>query len=105
MLFYFGKTIRKQSEVYHRRKLGLLALNGVGYGTPFVTKADAITEGKRLNILNGETGITYNDDNDLTNVLLNIHKRPQKYINMGSNVREYYLKYRTLEKMIDSIVN
>ena len=103
MLFYFGKTIRKHSGVYHRRKLGLLVLNSVGYGTPFVTKADATTGGKRFNILNGETGIIYNDDNDLTNVLLNIHERPQKYIDMGLNAREYYLKYRTPEMMVKSI--
>jgi len=82
---------------------GLSVLNSMGHGTAFVTKADAITGGERFNIINGENGIIYNDDSELKDVLMDIHKHPQKFIDMGFKAREYYLQNRTPEEMVKSI--
>jgi glycosyltransferase involved in cell wall biosynthesis len=78
---------------------GLSVLKSMGYGVPFVTRIDSITGGERLNIINGENGILYNNQDDLTNILIEIIRNPEKFKKMSTNAREYYINYATPEKM------
>jgi glycosyltransferase involved in cell wall biosynthesis len=78
---------------------GLSVLKSMGYGVPFVTRIDSITGGERLNILNGENGVFYNNADELTNILLEVVRNPEKFKKMSANAREHYLNNATPEKM------
>ena len=85
------------------RQAGLSVLEAMGYGVPFVTMANAITGGERLNIIDGETGVLLRQESDLVDVLLDVSSHPAKYREMGSRAYEYYWSSRTPEHMADGL--
>jgi glycosyltransferase involved in cell wall biosynthesis len=84
---------------------GLSVLESMGYGVPFVTQKDSITGGERLNIIQNENGILYNNHHELEDIILEITSNPQKYIKMGKNARDFYMKYRKPTDMANGLVN
>ena len=98
----------KKLEPYFRQSFacispgqaGLTVLTSMGYGTPFITKVGAITGGEIFNIKNNENGIIYDQENDLTNIIIDIHKNRQKYITMGINARKFYMTNRRPDQMV-----
>lgn len=78
---------------------GLSVQKSMGYGVPFVTKKDAITGGEIFDIVNGENGILYETDLELSDVILDINYNPEKYVIMGKNGEVFYSKFRTIDKM------
>jgi glycosyltransferase involved in cell wall biosynthesis len=84
---------------------GLSVLNSMGHGTAFVTRKDAITGGERFNILNGDTGVLYEKDEELLDIINDVHRNPQKYIEIGNRARKYYLKQRNPEQMATSMID
>lgn len=84
---------------------GLSVLKSMGYGVPFITSIDAITGGERLNIVHNENGILYNSDSDLQNIILDIARNQEKYIQLGNNAKKYYLSYRTPEIMSKGFID
>jgi glycosyltransferase involved in cell wall biosynthesis len=84
---------------------GLSVLTSMGYGTPFITRKDAITGGEIFNIVNHDNGILYNDSQELISILLDITNNPPHYIQMGMNAREHYLQNCTIERMVDGFMS
>lgn len=84
---------------------GLTVLKSMGYGVPFVTKEDAITGGCKMNIKNGENGILYKDNSELSEILKEIIKNRRKYIEMGKNAYDYYWTYATPDIMAKGVID
>jgi len=83
---------------------GLSVLESMAHATPFVTKNNAITGGERFNIKPFKTGLLYNSEEELVEILIDIKNNPQKYIDMGSSAQKYYMFERTPELMVQSFV-
>ena len=79
---------------------GLSVLLCMGYGTPFATYRNAITGGEIFNIENGVNGVLLNVNQNLVNLLLDATENRGKYISMGINARDYYLRNASLENMV-----
>lgn len=84
---------------------GLSVLKSFGFGVPFVTRKNAITGGEIFNIIDGFNGIFYNNEKELTNIILNTIQNQKFYINMGRNAYNYYNDYCTLENMYTQFDN
>ncbi len=82
---------------------GLSVLKSMGYGVPYICKKNAITGGEIFNIENGVSGILYDNDKDLKNIILDIENQPNKYIEMGVRAKKYYDLYRKPEDMAKGI--
>jgi len=82
---------------------GLSVLSSMGYGTPFITKYDAITGGEIFNINNGKNGVLYKNNDDLTSILIDIMKNPIRYIEMGNEARQYYNEHRQVSHMVKGL--
>ncbi len=99
------KYFRKALACISPGQAGLSVLTSMGYGTPFITKYDAITGGEIFNITNQITGIIYTNDNELSNIIIDISNNKKKYIEMGLEARKFYLENRRPEQMIDSLIS
>lgn len=84
---------------------GLTVLTSMGYGTPFITRYDAITGGEIFNIKNGNNGILYNNKRQLENYMHEMTINKEKYIRMGEEARKYYLKHRTPDIMVQAFID
>ena len=84
---------------------GLSVLTSMGYGTPYITRKDAITGGEIFNIVHDFNGTLYNSDKDLVNILKDISADPAKYIKMGLNARAHYLKHRSPTQMAQAFLD
>ena len=82
---------------------GLSVLESEGYGVPFITMYNAYTGGERFNIHDGIDGILMKQENELSNLILDISDHPEKYIQMGQNAYKYYHSERTIEIMTKGI--
>ena len=78
---------------------GLSCPKSMGYGVPFVTRKDAITGGEIYHITPGETGIMYEKDEELTDIIEDACKNPDKYIRMGIAAKDYYDNNATIKHM------
>ncbi len=84
---------------------GLTVLKSMGYGVPFITRKDSITGGEIFNISNGQNGVLYASDSDLKEILFDIEKNNQRYINMGVAAKNYYNKYATPAIMAEGVIS
>lgn len=78
---------------------GLSVPKSMGYGVPFVTRKDAITGGEIYHISSGDNGILYDEDDDLTKILIDASLKPDKYIQMGQRAKSYYDNHATISHM------
>lgn len=93
---------QKELEQYFRKayacispgQAGLSVLTSMGYGTPFITRKDAITGGEIFNIKNNINGILYNNDDELTDIIIEINYNNLKYLDLGIKAREFYIENR-----------
>jgi glycosyltransferase involved in cell wall biosynthesis len=98
---YFSKSIFCISPC----QAGLSVLKSMGYGVPFVTQANAITGGERLNIITGENGLLYNNSDELIKIILDAYNCPQRYIKMGINAAAYYESNATPQLMAKGVLD
>lgn len=75
------------------KQAGLSVQKSFGYGTPFVTRPDAITGGERLDIKEGYNGFFYNNVAELAEILIDSCRNTVDLKNISKNARNYYLKY------------
>ena len=84
---------------------GLSVLKSMGYGVPFITKLNAITGGEIFNIENKVSGILYENDNELKDIIVDISENKSKYIKMGEKAKNFYDNHRKPEDMAQGISN
>lgn len=84
---------------------GLTVLKSLGYGVPFVTSHNAITGGERFNVIEGETGFYCDTQEEITKVMIDSYKNPEKYRAIGNSAYDYYWENRTPEKMAQGIID
>lgn len=69
---------------------GLSCPKSMGYGVPFVCRRDAITGGEVYHMTSGVNGIMYDNDSDLTDILVDAIDYPSTYVEMGVRAKNYY---------------
>ena len=84
---------------------GLSVLKSMGYGVPFVTRANAITGGERYNIIDKENGLFYNTREELVTIIADAYKNPDSYITMGINAQKYYTSNATTRHMAQGFID
>ncbi len=84
---------------------GLSVLKSFGYGVPFVTHKNAITGGERLNIIDGENGILFNEDSELVEILVDVAQNREKYLEMGQKAKHFYNTQRTPQNMANGFID
>lgn len=84
---------------------GLSVPKSMGYGVPFVTRKDAITGGELYHIADGENGILYSRDEELTTIMKDAASCRGKYITMGEKAREYYYAHATVRHMAQGAID
>lgn len=83
------------------KQAGLSVQKSLGYGTPFVTRPDAITGGERLDVFDKENGFFYETIEELADIMVDAYKNPAKIEVMSNNARSYYLKEASPQKMVE----
>ena len=83
---------------------GLSVCTSMGNGVPFITRADAITGGEICHITDGVNGVLYNNNEDLTGILIDVIDNPSKYIEMGGKAKEYYDNNATIQHMVKGLM-
>ena len=95
----FSKSIACISPL----QAGLSVLESMGYGVPYITMEDAITGGEAFNIQNNENGLRLDNVDEFKNVILDISKDKEKYIQLGLNAYNHYWENRKPEDMAKGI--
>lgn len=100
---YFGNALACISP----GQAGLSVLNSMANSVPFVTKKNAITGGEIFNInFNGnKTGVLYETEDELIELICDINRNKERYIEMGINARKYYEDYCSPKQMIQSFMD
>lgn len=83
------------------KQAGLSVQKSLGYGTPFVTRPNAITGGERLDVHDKENGFFYESIEELSDIMVDAFKNPAKIDEMSKNARSYYLTEASPEKMVE----
>ena len=96
----FGFSTGKETNKFENFKDFEIAENGV----PFITQKDAITGGERLNIINDVNGILFGDFAELEDIILKTKLQIDTFVQMGENAKQYYLKNRTKNHMVDGFM-
>lgn len=87
------------------KQAGLSVLKSFGYGVPFVTRTNAITGGEKSNIINGHNGILYDSTKELANIIRTTETEPERFREMSSNAREYYINNASPQKMARGVLD
>lgn len=87
------------------KQAGLSVLKSLGYGVPFVTRTNAITGGEKSNIIPGKTGVFYDTEEELVNILIETKTNPQQYFQMSIFARDYYETEARPERMAQGVLD
>jgi glycosyltransferase involved in cell wall biosynthesis len=82
---------------------GLSVLKSMGYGVPFITKSNAITGGEIFNINNGVTGLLYEKESELTDIIIDIANNPERFVSIGRSAKEHYDSCRKPSDMANGL--
>ena len=83
---------------------GLSVIKSMGYGVPFVTRSNAITGGERFNIRDNVNGMFYDEEAQLTKIIVDAFINPKKFIKMGKRAKDYYASNTTIQIMADNVL-
>lgn len=98
---YFVKSIICVSP----KQAGLTVLKSFGYGVPFVTRSNAITGGEKTNIIPGKTGLFYDTEEELVDILCKTATEPETFSAMSAYAINYYKTEASPERMAQGVVD
>lgn len=98
---YFLKSVICVSP----KQAGLTVLKSIGYGVPFVTRSDAVTGGEKTNVIEGKTGLFYDSEEQLVDLLAKTATEPEVYSALSDSARNYYLSEASPEGMAQGVVD
>ncbi len=78
---------------------GLAVLQSIGFGTPFITKKNAITGGEINNIVHGKNGFLVNDEKEVVNVMIRLIDDIEHQLEMEKFCFSYYKENCSIESM------
>lgn len=87
------------------KQAGLTVQKSLGYGTPFVTRPDAITGGERLDVHANENGFFYNSTDELSNIILRAAINPDEIEQLSVNARQYYINNASPQNMAQGVID
>lgn len=87
------------------KQAGLSVLKSIGYGVPFITRTNAITGGEKTNIIPGKTGLFYDTEEELVDILCKTISEPQVFSDMSETARKYYLTEASPERMAQGVLD
>ncbi len=87
------------------KQAGLSVQKSLGYGTPFVTRPDAITGGERFDVIDGKNGFFYESIEGLSEILVRSIQNPSELEEMSNYARAYYLEYASPEGMAQAALD
>lgn len=87
------------------KQAGLSVQRSLGYGTPFVTRPDAITGGERFDVIAGETGLYYNSVDELAGIILKANSNKKSIEIMSKKSYDYYMSNATPEIMVQGVID
>ncbi len=100
-----AKYFERSLLCFSPTQAGLSAPKSLGYGVPFITRKDAITGGEIYHIIDGETGILYDNNNELLDIMLDAVDHREKYLEMGRNAMSYYQSNATIHHMAKGAID
>ena len=68
-------------------------------------RKDAITGGEIYHMTTGVNGIMYEQDSELTGIIVDAMKNPDKFIEMGTLAKSYYDNNATPKHMAEGIID
>ena len=100
----------KEKITYFKRSIASISLNQAGlsvlesfsFGVPFITKANAISGGEHLNIIDNENGLLIQQTDDLLQKLLYIDKNIEFGVKLGHNAFNYYHENASMDLMVNN---
>lgn len=98
---YFVKSVVCVSP----KQAGLTVLKSIGYGVPFVTRTDAITGGEKSNVIPGKTGIFYDTESELVDILCKTATEPETFSELSQSALHYYKTVASPENMAQGVVD
>ena len=87
------------------KQAGLSVQKSLGYGTPFVTRPDAITGGERFDVHDLKNGFFYQTVEELAYIMVDATKNLDKIERMSANARDYYLTEASPERMVEGALS
>ena len=87
------------------KQAGLTVLKSIGYGVPFVTRTDAVTGGEKTNVIPGRTGIFYDTEAELVDILCKTATEPQIFAALAESARQYYKTEASPDGMAKGVVD
>lgn len=84
---------------------GLSVCTSMGNGVPFITQSDSITGGEIFHITNGENGVLYKNDDELTEIIVDVINNPSKFVEMGKRAQSYYDNNATIQHMVEGFMS
>lgn len=87
------------------KQAGLSVQRSLGYGTPFVTRPDAITGGERFDVIHGVTGLFYNSIEDLADIIVQANNESNLFKEMSEKSYKYYRENASPEIMVKGVID
>lgn len=84
---------------------GLSVPKSMGYGVTFVTRRDAVTGGEITHITDGVSGVLYDKDSDLADIMVEAIITPEKYNKIGLYAYNYYHTQATPKHMAKGVLD
>lgn len=100
-----SKVFQQSLLCFSPTQAGLSVPKSMGYGVPFVTRRDAITGGEIYHITPDVTGITYEDDRQLPEIMKEALQNRERFLEMGQKAIDYYYQHATINHMSQGAID
>lgn len=87
------------------KQAGLSVQKSLGYGTPFVTRHDAITGGEKFDIKDKYNGFLYSSIEELAEIILKTKNDSSLLKKMSNHARNYYINEASPQNMVQGVLD